>query len=140
YRGVAVATAQPGQRLVRRRVRLVGQFLDRAEDEVLEIHEHGDLREPVRLHRPSPSADLAIRQFGDLSIRRPGDETLSQRRPGNAGRPEVTATRARRKHSGTTRTGPSVAGRTGTGLPVRQNALDPGFHGVPARPAQAAST
>src|ERR1035441_2767430 len=54
-RGVAVSAAQPGQCLVRRRVRLVGQFLDRAEDEVLEIHEYGDLRRPVRLHRPAPS-------------------------------------------------------------------------------------
>jgi len=28
-----------------------------------------------------------------------------------------------------------AAGRTGTGLSLRRNALDPGFHGVPAGPA-----
>ena len=28
----------------------------------------------------------------------------------------------------------SAAGRTGTGHSLRQNALDPGFHGVPAGP------
>src|SRR5262249_16345503 len=42
----------------------------RAENEVLEIHEYSDLRGPVRLHRPSPSADL--------TTCRSGDETLSQ--------------------------------------------------------------
>ena len=29
----------------------------------------------------------------------------------------------------------SAAGRTGSGVTLRQNALDPGFHGVPAGPA-----
>jgi hypothetical protein len=33
--------------------------------------------------------------------------------------------------------GYATAGRTGTGLSLRQNALDPGFHGVPAGPAHA---
>jgi len=50
HRGGAVPAAEPGDRLVRCRVGLTGQFLDRAEHEVLEIHEHGDLRRPGRLH------------------------------------------------------------------------------------------
>jgi hypothetical protein len=53
-----------------------------------------------------------------LGCRTPSDALPDARRP--AGRPPPCRT---------------LAGRTGTGLPLRQNALDPGFHGVPAGPA-----
>jgi hypothetical protein len=54
HRGVAVPAAQPGDRLVGRRVGLPRQLFGRAEDEVLEINEDGDLRRPVGLHRRNP--------------------------------------------------------------------------------------
>jgi hypothetical protein len=60
-RGVAVAPAQPGQCLIRRRVGLAGQLLHCAQDQVLEIHEHSDLCRSVRLHHSPPSAD-AVRK------------------------------------------------------------------------------
>jgi hypothetical protein len=62
HRGVAVTAAQAGDRLIRRRVGLAGQLLNRAEDQVLEIHEHGDLCRSVRLHHSPPGADAVMKR------------------------------------------------------------------------------
>jgi hypothetical protein len=80
HRGVAVAAAQPGDRLVRRRVRLVRQFLDRAGARLAA----GECR-PVRRQVRRPARNRTIPVFPPPGSRTSGmraEQTWPGRLPG----------------------------------------------------------